>query len=81
MYVCDNCKKGTSIGIDSTHQYGGGWSMRGQATRKVWKPNLHALKIKHNGKTVTRRLCAKCTRVIKAKIAASYKKPAAQPAA
>lgn len=66
MYVCERCGKGSTIGIDSTHRYGGGWSMRGQATRKVWKPNLHTLKIKKHGKTVTMRLCTKCARIEKA---------------
>lgn len=81
MYACENCKKSALVGIDSSHQYGGGWSMRAQRSRKVWKPNLHTLKIKKAGRTVTMRLCTKCTRKLKAD---TYKKPAqesAQPAA
>ncbi len=75
MHICENCGKGSIIGIDSTHRYGGGWSMRGQRSRKVWKPNLHSLRVKKNGHFVTMTLCAKCTRKLKAAA-----KPAAKPA-
>lgn len=66
MYACEKCHKSTAIGIDSSHNYGGGWSMRGPRSRKVWKPNLQTLRINQGGKMVKMRLCTKCIRKIKA---------------
>lgn len=66
MYACMRCEKSSIIGIDSTHRYGGGWSMRGQRTRKVWKPNLHVVRIRKDGVVKSMRLCTKCIRIVKA---------------
>jgi len=72
MNICQRCKKAPNIGIDSTHNYGGGWSMRGQRTRNVWKPNLHEMRINMNGRMVKMRLCTKCTRIVKAEANAKF---------
>ncbi len=65
MYKCDACGKGIIVGQNSAHKAGGGWAMRAPATRKVWKPNLHKVRVKVGGQTRRLRLCTKCLRQTK----------------
>jgi ribosomal protein L28 len=61
MRVCELCGKGTTVGVDSTHNYGGGWARRAQRTRKVWKANLRTAKVKtDSGVTKKLTVCMKC---------------------
>lgn len=72
MKRCEVCGKNSTIGIDSTHNYGGGWSMRGQRTRKVWKANLQTVRILKKGRKVQMTLCTTCVRTEKAKVNAPH---------
>jgi len=79
MRVCSNCKKSVIIGIDSSHKHGGAWAMRGPATRKIWKPNLHKKKVTIEGRTQTLYFCTKCWRRVREQVkkAAQSKPPKA----
>lgn len=65
MRVCQICTKGSMIGKSGAHQYGGGWAMRATKKRRVWMPNLHAVKVTYMGVRRTMRLCTKCLRRVK----------------
>ncbi len=65
MYKCDACGKGKIIGKNSAHKASGRWSMRAPSTSKVWKPNLHQVRVKIGGQTQKLRLCTKCLRQTK----------------
>ena len=61
MKICELCGKGTVIGVDSTHKYGGGWARRAKRMPRVWKPNLRKAKIKlPNGTVKKMTVCMKC---------------------
>jgi len=68
MKSCRLCGKKALIGIDSTHKHGGGWAMRGPATRKVWQPNLQKQKVIIDGRTQKVWLCTKCLRKVKSEM-------------
>lgn len=58
---CDICGKGKTTGKSGAHQYGGGWAMRAQKTKKTWKPNLQPYTI--DG--VMMKLCTRCLKWFK----------------
>lgn len=66
MRACEICGKRSMIQKSGAHQYGGAWAMRATKKRRVWMPNLHAVKVTYHGVRKTMRLCAKCLRRIKA---------------
>ena len=66
MRACELCERGTAVGVDSTHNYGGGWARRGQRTRKVWKINLRPAKIiTTDGSRRRISVCMKCYKSLK----------------
>ena len=65
MRSCEVCGKKSMIQQSGAHQYGGGWAMRATKKRRVWKVNLHSVKVLYQGKTQTMRLCSKCLRKVK----------------
>jgi ribosomal protein L28 len=66
MKICEICAKSTTVGVNSTHNYGGGWARRGQRTRKVWKPNLRTAKIlEATGAKRTMKICMKCYKALR----------------
>ena len=68
MRACEICGKKSMIQKSGAHQYGGGWAMRATKKRRVWMPNLHAVKVTYQGVRKTMRLCAKCLRRVKAEM-------------
>lgn len=54
---CDSCAKGVMYGHNVSHAK--------NRTRKIFKPNLHAAKIKLGENKVSLRLCTKCLRTFK----------------
>ncbi|OGD87118.1 hypothetical protein A2870_02305 [Candidatus Curtissbacteria bacterium RIFCSPHIGHO2_01_FULL_41_11] len=68
MRKCQVCGKGSMIQKSGAHQYGGGWAMRATKKRRVWMPNLHAVKVTYQGVRRTMRLCSKCLRRVKAQM-------------
>lgn len=66
--VCEVCGKKSLIQKSGAHQYGGGWAMRATKKRRVWMPNLHAVKVTYRGVRRTMRLCTKCLRRVKAEM-------------
>jgi large subunit ribosomal protein L28 len=68
MNVCYYCKKGVLFGRSHTHHRGvagGRWKKRAQKTQRVFKPNLHKVKILEEGKVKVVKLCSKCLKRIK----------------
>ena len=57
---CDNCGKGIMIGHNVSHAK--------NRTRKVFKPNLHSVRILVGTNYKRMRLCTKCQRLLKAKM-------------
>lgn len=68
-YSCDFCGRGVQYGETSAHHRGvagGRWKKKAQATRKVFKPNLHVRRIQiANAEMVKVRLCTKCLRKLR----------------
>lgn len=54
---CLNCGKGILYGHNVSHSK--------RRTRKVFKPNLHVVKIAVNGISTKMKLCTKCQRLMK----------------
>ena len=67
MKACQNCGKGVDLGKSGVHQYGGGWARRGPKTKRVWKANLHKVRIKVGPNFKTMILCTKCLRKFRKK--------------
>ncbi len=80
MKACDVCGKKSIIQKSGAHRYGGGWAMRATKKRKVWEPNLHSVKVTHDGVRKTMRLCTKCLRRVKAEMAKKVAKKVEKPA-
>jgi large subunit ribosomal protein L28 len=66
---CDNCGKGVMYGHAVSHAK--------NRTRRLFKPNLHAVRIVEDGRSSRVRLCTKCLRMIKKKLQAKIVKPQA----
>ncbi len=54
---CFNCGKGVMYGHNVSHAK--------NRTRKIFKPNLHSVKILVNGNIQRVKLCTKCQRLLK----------------
>lgn len=66
MKTCELCGRGTAVGVDGTHNYGGGWARRATRTRKVWKVNLRTAKILTDDGAGRRiKICMKCYKGLK----------------
>ena len=52
--VCDICGKKTVAGNTISHSH--------RKTRRVWKPNLHKVRVIVNDRPVTLKVCTKCLR-------------------
>ena len=57
---CNNCGKGVMYGHNVSHSK--------RRTPRVFKPNLHVVRIAVNGRSIKTRLCTKCLRVVKRSI-------------
>lgn len=49
---CDICGKGPQTGYNVSHSH--------VRTKRRWHPNLQRVKVRHKGKPVRLRVCAKC---------------------
>jgi large subunit ribosomal protein L28 len=61
--ICDNCGKGSSQGITSTHRRGVAgkrWKKRAHATIRTFKPNLQSATVIVSGAPVKVKLCTRC---------------------
>ena len=59
--VCEICGKGPMRGNNVSHAH--------NRTKRVWLPNLQKVRVLHDGKTKSMRVCAQCIkagRVVKA---------------
>jgi large subunit ribosomal protein L28 len=54
---CDNCGKGVMYGHNVSHAK--------NRTRKIFKPNLHSVKVVLDGVSKRLKLCVKCLRMAK----------------
>ena len=54
---CGNCGKGIMYGHNVSHAK--------NRTRRIFKPNLHTVKVNVGGQRKTMRLCTKCLRIWK----------------
>lgn len=59
---CDNCGKGVMYGHAVSHAK--------NRTKRLFLPNLHFVRINISGRMKRTRLCTKCLRMIKKKMAA-----------
>lgn len=57
---CDNCGKGVMYGHAVSHAK--------NRTKRLFKPNLHFVRVMIEGKMQRARLCTKCSRMLKKKI-------------
>jgi large subunit ribosomal protein L28 len=57
---CNNCGKGVMYGHNVSHSK--------RRTARVFKPNLHVLRVAVNGRSIKTRLCTKCLRMVKRSI-------------
>ena len=74
MARCENCYKKTRVGRQVSHS--------GHKTRRLFKPNLHAIWVVRGSRKVRIKLCTKCLRKVrkeqeelKKKLEAKLKKP------
>jgi large subunit ribosomal protein L28 len=79
LFVCYHCGKGVQYGGTHTHHRGvagGQWKKKAQNTRKVFKPNLHVVRLMVDGVSAKVKLCTKCLRTLRpaSDRAAKYKK-------
>ncbi|GIW62942.1 MAG: hypothetical protein KatS3mg090_0768 [Patescibacteria group bacterium] len=69
MVICFHCGKTTQFGRSYTHRKGvagGRWKKRAQATRKIFKVNLQAVKVRlEDGKIKRVKVCSKCIKRVK----------------
>lgn len=66
--VCYYCGKSAQFGHSHTHRKGvagGRWKKRAQKTRRIFRVNLHPVKIIENGRIKRVKLCSKCLKRIK----------------
>ncbi len=63
---CENCGKGIMYGHNVSHSK--------RRTRRIFKPNLHRVKVVVGGISKRMKLCAKCLRLLKGKSATDIKK-------
>jgi large subunit ribosomal protein L28 len=59
--VCEICGKGPLRGNNVSHA--------NNRTKRVWFPNLQKVRVLHNGKVVSKRVCTQCIkagRIVKA---------------
>ncbi len=56
---CENCGKGVQYGHNVSHSK--------RRTRRIFKPNLHEVRVFMNGKYQKMKLCVKCLRLLKSK--------------
>ena len=49
---CDICGKGPSTGFSVSHSH--------RKTKRRWLPNLHSMKVRHNGGVKRVRVCSSC---------------------
>lgn len=54
---CNNCGKGVMYGHNVSHSK--------RRTRKIFKPNLHIVRVSVNGRSLKTKLCTKCLRTVK----------------
>jgi large subunit ribosomal protein L28 len=54
---CDNCGKGILYGHNVSHAK--------NRTQKIFKPNLHRVKVVLGGMSKSMKLCTKCLRLVK----------------
>jgi large subunit ribosomal protein L28 len=67
-FKCDYCGRGVQYGETSKHHRGvagAQWKKRAQKTRKVFKPNLHTVRVQVATDKVKMRLCTKCLRKLR----------------
>ncbi|MDO8621386.1 MAG: 50S ribosomal protein L28 [Candidatus Levybacteria bacterium] len=64
--VCDNCKKGIMYGNNVSHAK--------NRTKRIFAPNLHVARIMVMGIKKKMRLCTKCVRMLKRKLAPKVSK-------
>ncbi len=65
---CYHCGKGVLFGRSHTHHRGvagGRWKKRAPKTQRIFRPNLHWVKIQENGKIKSVKLCSKCLKRIR----------------
>lgn len=68
MNRCYHCGKGVLYGRSHTHKRGvagGRWKKRAPKTRRIFEPNLQAVKIMEKGKEKRVKLCTKCLKRIR----------------
>jgi len=58
-------KKSTKIGQTSRHHHSGAWAMRAPASKKVWYPNIHTIKVKIDGVSKKIKVTTKSLRFLK----------------
>lgn len=63
---CENCGKGIMYGHNVSHSK--------RRTRKIFKPNLHTLRVVVGGAVKKMKLCTKCIRLLKGKSTRDVKK-------
>lgn len=63
---CENCKKGIMYGHNVSHSK--------RRTRRIFKPNLHKVKVVVEGISKRMKLCSKCLRLLKGKSTRDVKK-------
>jgi large subunit ribosomal protein L28 len=56
---CQNCGKGIMYGHNVSHSK--------RRTRRIFKPNLHTVRVEVDGVLKRMKLCSKCTRLLKGK--------------
>jgi len=63
---CENCGRGIMYGHNVSHSK--------RRTRRIFKPNLHRVKVVVGGISKRMKLCSKCTRLLKGKSTRDIKK-------
>jgi len=63
---CENCGKGIMYGHNVSHSK--------RRTRRIFKPNLHEVRVSLSGVLKKMKLCSKCSRLLKGKSARDIKK-------
>ena len=67
---CENCGKGIMYGHNVSHSK--------RRTRRIFKPNLHRVRVVVEGISKRMKLCAKCIRMFKKKPSEKTVKPSEQ---
>jgi len=63
---CENCEKGIMYGHNVSHSK--------RRTRRIFKPNLHEVRVSFSGVSKKMKLCSKCIRLLKGKSTRDIKK-------